>query len=1048
MWLRPRLAGREADRAAATLPAVVVPAGATAQSQGSLAVQPLVSGETKPESKSLTTQPDKVAELKLKDGTAVSIPRLPQRIGLTLARESNTLDLAETGQESTGSMRVLTYQAADMTGFQPTITIPANEVGALETVNIVRRGDLLIEGELLADQTMFMPAKRDADGNLVFLDYWMPYAPPTQAPQTLSPERLWREAEGLASRALLLRVAAQEPKSDGGSVTYGATTYQSSPNWGLDPYLLRMVPDASADNRRVPLFELSEEKRKAELAKPVQNVIILVHGHNEAERMGFSPPTAQEPWWFEYKRDVWTLLYDEVLLRHSEAISCTAFYEFVYPTFRPIWNANLGAPPLGPALANALANDTPLAQMTAAGRDYNLYFVAHSMGGLVSRAGINALNADLDKRFRKLVTWGAPHHGAPLVTLRYLLGEGYDHTGTSVPLPIVGQQQWFIDALNSSALDTPGEQDLRWDNYRPLNLRAQGWTESKGQVTNVNKETELEKNPVLQNNDLAAFNKSDKHLLSNKYYALYGVTAKQIRKQEWTLRANEAARKGIKKAVADELARNGIAIGRALTQWIYNNPDTLSASYSPQRRVNESDGAVPVDSAAGVGIVPPANALNIVDLDHEEFYGAPDLEGKLRERTKGVAVAAKTLDILALTEPTCACPKLTLLQPKPQMSFAATTGITVPVEARLEWPAVANPWQQVKKAEAQVEVNQTKNVASYPLTVPVTGTLKGEVQTSEIGEGAHKLRVKLYFKDGSELLSDPAVPFTISSMGVTEVRPTKGLPDDPVWIMGTGLGVTGTVTINGVVAPVKEWKADMITIAVPKGATSGDLVVTVGKWTSAPVPFEVLTVLTILQKANVFQPQLNAWGTFEGLGSQAGAPYPYSAWLWFRGGDLKSPGKLVWKGNTFEQIVTYGGDENEQVTETVTGAFTPDGQMLATLSCSREGVMAYPPNDNYATTLTTVFAFEAISIPMRISDNAQCGLPCFERGDIGGFDYYNVESADIAKYIKSASWQSTWVEEPKIADRQRVEGGSRLKTWDYANAEHKPQLVIRFEYRK
>ena len=40
--------------------------------------------------------------------------------------------VSQTQQQATGAMRVLTYQAADMKGFMPTITIPASEVGALE----------------------------------------------------------------------------------------------------------------------------------------------------------------------------------------------------------------------------------------------------------------------------------------------------------------------------------------------------------------------------------------------------------------------------------------------------------------------------------------------------------------------------------------------------------------------------------------------------------------------------------------------------------------------------------------------------------------------------------------------------------------------------------------------------------------------------------------------------------------------------------------------------------------------------------------------------
>ena len=127
----------------------------------------------------------------------------------------------------------------------PTITIPAAEVGTLVAVSVVRQGDLLIDGQVAPNQTVFLPAERDAKGNVVFVDYWMPYAPPTAAPEALGRDRLWRQAQGLVNRGLLLQVSAQASKPKGEAV-YKVATYQDHINWKTKPLLVRMVPDASA----------------------------------------------------------------------------------------------------------------------------------------------------------------------------------------------------------------------------------------------------------------------------------------------------------------------------------------------------------------------------------------------------------------------------------------------------------------------------------------------------------------------------------------------------------------------------------------------------------------------------------------------------------------------------------------------------------------------------------------------------------------------------------------------------------------------------------
>ncbi len=73
-----------------------------------------------------------------------------------------------------------------------------------------------------------------------------------------------------------------------------------------------------------------------------------------------------------------------------------------------------------------------------------------------------------------------------------------------------------------------------------------------------------------------------------------------------------------------------------------------------------------------------------------------------------------------------------------------------------------------------------------------------------------------------------AVNFTVtSSPNITSLSQTSGPVGTPVTITGSNFGVTtGTVTFNGTAGIPTNWSATSITVPVPVGATTGDLVVT------------------------------------------------------------------------------------------------------------------------------------------------------------------------------------------------------------------------------
>src|SRR5207245_2790410 len=77
---------------------------------------------------------------------------------------------------------------------------------------------------------------------------------------------------------------------------------------------------------------------------------------------------------------------------------------------------------------------------------------------------------------------------------------------------------------------------------------------------------------------------------------------------------------------------------------------------------------------------------------------------------------------------------------------------------------------------------------------------------------------------------------------ITSLSPTSGPVATAVTIAGTSFGATqgsSTVTFNGTTATPTTWSATSIVVPVPAGATTGNVVVTVGGLASNGVSFTV-----------------------------------------------------------------------------------------------------------------------------------------------------------------------------------------------------------------
>ena len=90
--------------------------------------------------------------------------------------------------------------------------------------------------------------------------------------------------------------------------------------------------------------------------------------------------------------------------------------------------------------------------------------------------------------------------------------------------------------------------------------------------------------------------------------------------------------------------------------------------------------------------------------------------------------------------------------------------------------------------------------------------------------------------------SNPNSPSGLPTPAIVAMSPTSGREGSQVTIAGISFGSTqgsSTVRFNGVAAPVGSWALNSITVTVPGGAATGNVVVNVGGLNSNSMPFTV-----------------------------------------------------------------------------------------------------------------------------------------------------------------------------------------------------------------
>jgi parallel beta-helix repeat protein len=613
--------------------------------------------------KKVTTVSGQSLVITLDDSTRLKIPAhtSPMEVAFTRKEPDVTPDeIFPPGSEfrTTGSMRELTVTGTgDIPAVKPIITIPASETGTINpaTVNAVRVGTLYVNGELVYNHSAFIPVFLDENGNYKFIDALFP--------DGIVPDSL-KSAQSLKSAGLQEESGNRVSEMKWvGEVRYFLMSFDKSMNWSKRPVLERMVPDSTLADEgfRKPWRRASPNERDKISKQPVCNVIILVHGHNEEEKDGYLGAKITSPWEFKYKRLLWDLLYENISRNQEKDLpaGCTSTYEFIFPTYRPIFSPvpdksffqhkTLGED-LGRLINEEMENNPQLKTMLEEDMPFNLFLVAHSQGGIVARAGLRFIDPDILKRLKLVVTWGSPHTGAGLYSLRYALSVGHDMVidGYRFPLQNIGQSEAYQSGVTGIAIDAPGIRDIRWDASKKDMLRLGELFQENTATLNEFPDTELPNGRLFFSDNLKIFNEEEGKytgdMIRGKYKFYEGTNHKiaplELSFDLWSL----------KRLYYFGVNATGIEKGAQLNKLVMKS------------QWNESDGAVPTFSQRAESVWPAGGiqSRSIDFIDHEEFYGAEDPHRDGYTISKGKEVVNFTFTDMELASESRSCPTLEL----------------------------------------------------------------------------------------------------------------------------------------------------------------------------------------------------------------------------------------------------------------------------------------------------------------------------------------------------------------------------------------------------
>ena len=181
-----------------------------------------------------------------------------------------------------------------------------------------------------------------------------------------------------------------------------------------------------------------------------------------------------------------------------------------------------------------------------------------------------------------------------------------------------------------------------------------------------------------------------------------------------------------------------------------------------------------------------------------------------------------------VTTPDTTPPVVAITSPANKATVSGTTAIT------------ATATDNVAVASVQFKVDNT-NLGSAVLSAPYSTALS----TATLTNGNHTLTAVAADASGNATTSAVVtvnVNNAAAAPSITSLNPTVGPIGASVTISGANFGAAqgaSTVAFNGIATTATSWTTTSIGVAVPTGATSGSVVVTVGATSSNGVSFTV-----------------------------------------------------------------------------------------------------------------------------------------------------------------------------------------------------------------
>jgi hypothetical protein len=196
-------------------------------------------------------------------------------------------------------------------------------------------------------------------------------------------------------------------------------------------------------------------------------------------------------------------------------------------------------------------------------------------------------------------------------------------------------------------------------------------------------------------------------------------------------------------------------------------------------------------------------------------------------------------DLSCSTSPDTTPPTVSITSPAANAALSGTVSLT------------AAATDNVGVASVQFKVDNA-NTGPAISSAPYSYALN----TTALSDGGHTLTAMATDTSGNTATSTGIavkVNNTVPAPSITSLNPASGLVGTPVTITGANFGAmqgASTVTFNGIAATPTGWSGTSIVAPVPAGATTGNVVVTVGGVASNGVSFTITVPVPSITSLN------------------------------------------------------------------------------------------------------------------------------------------------------------------------------------------------------